>query len=201
MNQHGNTNKLFWRDNPYCELDTYALKTVTYGTTSAPYLAIRSLTQLAYDSENLFPLESQIIKECFYVDDVLTGANSKDELLQIKFNLEEILKQGGFELSKWCSNNQILKGDCYENVQIGDSLCKKLGIWWDIQNDVFTYNVNLKENSAITKRTILALTSQLFDPLGFLVPIIIIIAKFILQGLWTLELGWDESVPIEMGTQ
>jgi len=34
----------------------------------------------------------------------------------------------------------------------------------------------------------------LFDPLGFLGPVIVI-AKLILQDLWQLAIQWDESIP------
>jgi hypothetical protein len=42
----------------------------------------------------------------------------------------------------------------------------------------------------ITKRTILSLTAQIFDPLGLVGPIIMK-AKIIIQKLWSLQLGWD----------
>lgn len=37
--------KNLWRDNPQFEMNTYELATLTYGTKSAPYLAIRCLQQ------------------------------------------------------------------------------------------------------------------------------------------------------------
>ncbi|XP_076765058.1 uncharacterized protein LOC143432170 [Xylocopa sonorina] len=41
--------KIVWRLNPSESLRSYALNTVTYGTASAPYLAVRCLWKLAED--------------------------------------------------------------------------------------------------------------------------------------------------------
>nr|XP_037871813.1 uncharacterized protein LOC119629588 isoform X2 [Bombyx mori] len=46
----------------------------------------------------------------------------------------------------------------------------------------------------ITKRSILSNVSQIFDPLGLLSPVIIV-AKVLLQQLWLLKIGWDDTVP------
>jgi len=53
------------------------LNTVTYGTASAPFLAIRYLLELSKESH---PVASQLIASDFYVDDMITGANSLKEL-------------------------------------------------------------------------------------------------------------------------
>ena len=47
----------------------------------------------------------------------------------------------------------------------------------------------------ITKRSILAATSKLYDPLGILSPVIIL-CKIIFQSVCKSKMGWDD--PIEM---
>lgn len=64
---------------------------MTYGTTATPFLAIRSLYQCGIDNEKQFPIEARIIKEDFYVDDLLTGTDSRENLLLIKENITQIL--------------------------------------------------------------------------------------------------------------
>ena len=80
------------------------LKTVTYGLTSSSYQAIRCLQQLGIENEKSHPLAYNAIMNCFYVDDVLFGANSTTELKEIANQLKTVLAQGGFQLSKWCAN-------------------------------------------------------------------------------------------------
>lgn len=49
-----------------------------FGTTAAPYLAIKTLLKLAIDERQKFPEATQSMLNDFYVDDVLTGADSID---------------------------------------------------------------------------------------------------------------------------
>ena len=57
----------------------------------------------------------------------------------------------------------------------------------------------MSSSSKITKRNILSEIAKLFDPLGLLGPIIVR-AKIIMQRLWQLQLGWDQSLPLELHT-
>ncbi|GFV11751.1 uncharacterized protein TNCV_977401 [Trichonephila clavipes] len=60
------------------------MKTVTYGTVSAPFLATRTLLQLLRDEEKNFPLAAPVLRENFYMDDVLCGAASLMESKALK---------------------------------------------------------------------------------------------------------------------
>ncbi|GFX07332.1 integrase catalytic domain-containing protein [Trichonephila clavipes] len=51
--------KILWKNSKTAPTKVYELKTVTYGTTSTPYLATRVLQQLALDEEKDFPLVSE----------------------------------------------------------------------------------------------------------------------------------------------
>ncbi|KAK9675153.1 Protein of unknown function (DUF1759) [Popillia japonica] len=194
--------QILWRENPNQELQCYQLNTVTYGTTSAPYLAIRSLYQLGLDYQEIYPREANIIKHDFYVDDLLTGANTEEELLSIKNIVESILETANFKLRKWTSNvKEIGNENRKEEIAVNEQLRKTLGIGWNPNADEFFYNIkDINTTFKVTKRTILATTAELFDPLGLLAPTTVI-AKFILQELWQLKLDWDESVPLDLHTK
>ncbi|GFT93651.1 integrase catalytic domain-containing protein [Trichonephila clavipes] len=60
-------------------MKTYELTTVTYGTVSAPYLATRTLKQLAMDEANNFPLADPVVMSDCYMDDILSGSESIEE--------------------------------------------------------------------------------------------------------------------------
>lgn len=195
---HRKFQKILWRENSNEDISIYELNTVTYGTTSAPFLAIRCLLEIASESRNTFPLESKIIREDFYVDDLITGSNDLELLKLIKINVQNILSSAGFQLHKFNSNVFELRNVNSENnsIHISNEDKRTLGIIWNSNTDNFTYsNKNLIQYPEITKRTILSLTAQLYDPLGILAPIIIL-AKLIIQELWQLNLTWDESVPM-----
>lgn len=76
--------RILYRNNPMDKIKTFQLNTVTYGTSCAPFLAIRVLHQLADDEGKEHPIAAHILKRDFYVDDLLTGSNTRDDITQIQ---------------------------------------------------------------------------------------------------------------------
>jgi len=74
---------IVWRKDPSERLKFFRLKTVTYGTKSAPYLATKCLEYLASKEMQKYPIGSSALKNDFYVDDFNTGADTISEALQI----------------------------------------------------------------------------------------------------------------------
>ncbi|GFU69754.1 integrase catalytic domain-containing protein [Trichonephila clavipes] len=66
-------------------IKTFELSTVTYGTTSAPFLATRTLKQLALVEAENFPLGSSVVMSDMYIDDVLTDS-SEIKVLGVYWN-------------------------------------------------------------------------------------------------------------------
>ncbi|XP_039969957.1 uncharacterized protein LOC120781801 [Bactrocera tryoni] len=66
--------RILWRESPLNKIEEYKLTTVTYGTASAPYLAVRTLFEIANKCPN--KRLQTLIKEDFYMDDLMTGADS-----------------------------------------------------------------------------------------------------------------------------
>ena len=71
--------RILWRTDSSQPVKVYELNTVTYGTASAPYLATRCLRQLGEENKENHPIASKVIISDFYVDDLLTGADTIDE--------------------------------------------------------------------------------------------------------------------------
>lgn len=91
--EHRFLQKILWRFNASENISVFTLNTVTYGTTSAVFLAIRALHEIAYRHMHDNPNLASIILHDFYVDDLLTGCNTLEELKFIKnerFTLELI---------------------------------------------------------------------------------------------------------------
>ncbi|XP_065095628.1 uncharacterized protein LOC135717467 [Ochlerotatus camptorhynchus] len=86
---------LVWSPSPESPLQTYELKTVTYGTTSAPFLATRVLQQLADDEQHDFPEAAGILKKDFYVDDSFSEADTVEEAITLRKQLESLLGREG----------------------------------------------------------------------------------------------------------
>ncbi|XP_072400953.1 uncharacterized protein [Diabrotica undecimpunctata] len=197
--------QILWRFSDEQPIETYKLKTLTYGTAPAAFLAIRSLQQLAHENQLNLPLASQVILKDFYVDDLLTGGSSIEEVKSLKDELNNILCTAGFSLRKWVSNKPEIfdediqiKGDI-EHYLADDVTTKTLGLYWNSKIDSLQYKINFSNYTKVSKRTVLSLVSQIFDPLGLVGPVIIK-AKLIMQSLWQLKLNWDESLPLDLHT-
>ncbi|XP_054277190.1 uncharacterized protein LOC128996060 [Macrosteles quadrilineatus] len=192
---------ILWHTRPDQPPSTFRLTTVTYGVNCSPYLAIRTLHQLANDEGDSFPEAAEILRTQTFVDDVISGGDSEEEALRLQRQLIALLARGGFELRKWTSNSSRLLLDLPDGhretpVFLQDSSQPHhtiLGIHWSPVTDCFTYNFNFSA-SATTKRQVLSVIAQIYDPCGFLSPIVMWAKRF-MQLLWTKGLDWDQTLP------
>ncbi|XP_036143404.1 uncharacterized protein LOC118645802 [Monomorium pharaonis] len=197
--------RILWREDKRAPVQAFELLTLTYGTTIASYLATRCLVDLADQFTKEFPVGSLHLRRNFYVDDLLTGADTKAEALSIRDELIQLLKLG-FKLSKWGSNcSELLNGINDQSEHLitftKDENFRILGTSWDRNGDTlqFSLSPSLSANAS-SKRIILSEVSRLIDPLGLLGPVIVL-AKLILQELWQAGIEWDESIPQHVHTK
>lgn len=121
---------ILWREHPSQELQCLELLTVTYGTNSAPFLATRVLKEIALRNKERFPLAFDALLAQCYMDDILAGSNS----------LEELQMEG--------NSNKVL------------------GAIWKTKDDFLSVSVpETLKLPKLTKRTVLSLVAQCFDPL------------------------------------
>ena len=94
-----------------------------------------------------------------------------------------------------------------------ESMHKVLGLDWDYDTDCFRFEMGetmIKKSNKptsevsvcdvdqiVTKRVVLSLVNSIYDPLGFITPIVIK-AKILLKKPWCCKLDWDETVPHEI---
>ena len=203
--------RFIWRAQPDQPLTTYCMNRVTFGVTSSPYVAVKTLHQTSKDFSTPDSKASWHIKNSFYVDDVLAGADTVEETVQLYSELKELLQRGGFELKKWrSSSTQVLASiptelrELLPQQEILDSHCatypKTLGITWDCRQDVLAVQVQLPEAYVSTKRGIVSDTARSFDVLGWMAPFIIRM-KTLFQLLWKEKLDWDAELPDDLSAK
>lgn len=86
-----NLQRILWRDSSNEKMRHFRLTTVTYGTSSAPYLAVKSLRQLAEDEQEKYPIGSKIALNDFYVDDVLSGGDDFESAVEAQRQLNDLM--------------------------------------------------------------------------------------------------------------
>lgn len=197
--------RVLWRDDISRDVQTYELTTVTYGTSAAPYLATRSLNYLAELYAKEYPIGARCIARDFYVDDLLSGANTLEQAMGARDEITKILERGLLSLDKWSSNERILLSGVRNRNTVDVDFDRELnsrilGILWNPSSDTFRFSIESQSpTNRITKRTILSETSKVFDPLGLLGPVVIV-SKLLMQEIWQLGIQWDESMPVEIHT-
>ncbi|XP_058801378.1 uncharacterized protein LOC131670067 [Phymastichus coffea] len=159
----------------------------------APFLAIRTLHQLARDEAKDFPRVSKLLLRDFYVDDFVSGADSIEEVLSIRDEMIELLSRGGVVIRQWASNQVAALSNIGKkifNLECGDS-----------ERDVFTFSVKTIDPQATsTKKKLVSEVAKVYDPLGLLDPVILG-AKVLIQDCWKALINWDESLPQNIHTK
>ncbi|XP_069358466.1 uncharacterized protein [Maniola hyperantus] len=200
--EDANYQRILWRNNPDEPIQHFKLLTLTFGTACAPYLAVKTLQKLADVEQSNYPIASEITKKDYYIDDLMTGCDSFEEAVEIYEQMNKLMNSGGFQLQKWSSNDsRFLKyidkekhrSDQLVPIKV-DNMMKVLGIGWNRETDNFEYTVNLPESKQpITKRQVLSDIARLYDPIGWISPVVIT-AKIFIQKLWKLKLEWDDEI-------
>ncbi|CAK9829577.1 hypothetical protein ANTRET_LOCUS6888 [Anthophora retusa] len=76
--------------------------------------------------------------------DLLTGTDSISETIQLKTELDNILRFSGFELRKWASNETSMFSpqtvDPKQLQIVSDTASKTLGLFWNFDQDILTFS-------------------------------------------------------------
>ena len=190
----------------------YRLKVHVFGAKSSPSCANYALRATSND------VSDECVRTCinsnFYVDDVLKSSNDESELIHIAFGVINTLFDHGFNLTNFTSSSRSLlnslpkdklsKGlkelDICNDVLPSD---KALGVTWNVQDDSFSFRVDVSKaanDPNLTKRKILSTLFKIYDPL-FVISPIIVTGKRIFQEACELTKSWDHEVPESLKTR
>ncbi|XP_014203561.1 uncharacterized protein LOC106635885 [Copidosoma floridanum] len=172
--------RILWSPDPNQPPTHYQLLTVTYGALCSPYLSLRTVQQLCEDEGHRRPEAVPVVMNDRYVDDILSGANDIATARHVRDQLIELLHAGGFPQRKWVANVPELLDDLPDDVRLRPTWCQlvaeglvsELGVSWDPPSDCFLLTPPLIQHQT-TKRTMLAALAGLFDPCGWLAPIML----------------------------
>ena len=203
--------RFIWRKNLDEPWQDYEMRRVTFGVTSSPYVAIKTLQQAANDFGKDYPTASHHIKHNFYVDDFFGGAATAEDAITLTREISTVLNKAGFTIKKWrSSHSQVLKSIPSEHQEVVPSqdlvdlhaagYPKALGLLWDSRKDEMATQVEIPNSYSSTKRGVVSDVAKTFDVLGWLAPVILVM-KILYRELWILKLDWDQQVPEELKKQ
>ena len=175
-----------------------------FGGVSSPSCANFALRKTAEDNQDFDPEIVNTVKRNFYVDDCLKSVKSEQDGISLTKNLTNLLKKGGFRLTKWLSNSREVmesipeseRATSVKDLDFDHALIERaLGVQWHVASDTFRFKITIKDRPP-TRRGILSTVSSVYDPLGFIAPFVLP-AKILLQDLCRKGLGWDDKIPEE----
>ena len=200
---------LWWEDGDLTkEPKEYRMTVHLFGATSSPGCANFALKSTANDFEEEFGASAaDFLRNDFYVDDGLKSVPFVDEAVKLIASVKQMCSKGGFRLHKFVSNSKevirrIPEQDRADGVKELDldldslPLERALGVHWCVESDCFQFTIVLQDKPC-TRRGILSTVSSIFDPLGFVAPLLLD-GKSILQELCRREVGWDDPIPDEV---
>ncbi|RUA05998.1 MAG: hypothetical protein DSY43_03210 [Gammaproteobacteria bacterium] len=216
--------RFLWADDPsdLSKISVYRFCRVVFGVSSSPFLLNATLQHHIRGYTETDPGFAQKMLEGFYVDDLVTGGNDIEEVIQLYEKAKERMQSGGFKLRKWITNDEQVRGhitreevgaQCEKGkdeisyaqttvgVQMGSKGQKVLGLEWEREQDKIVFDLTAIHNKVSqevsTKRNVLRALAGVFDPLGIISPITVSM-KILFQKTCMSQLEWDQPLEGEL---
>lgn len=189
--------RFLFRENPNQPVKEYEFNRVVFGLSSSPWLAQASL-RLSASKE---PQINELIKESFYVDDLLKSFSDIAEGVRLINLMIKTLKKNKFVMHKFASNSKTLLSRI-EGISDSDEIIAfypedvvgTLGLQWNTTSDTFSYSVKIiPEPTKYTKRTILSALASIYDPIGWICCILVPF-RLLYQEICATQSDWDTEI-------
>ena len=165
------------------DICVYTYTTSVFGHTSSPMtlgaVLIKHLQK--YSDPTAVDLSQKL-----YVDNLLSGVQSEVAAITYFEKAHKIMQEGHFVLRQWCTNSASLQEFIRShNAGSNSDKISLLGLLWDMFKDTISFQEKHCDSPAdsLTKCKVLSIASQLFDPLGLVLPVTIVARLFITE-LW-----------------
>ena len=168
---------------------------VPFGNRSSPFLLNATIK---YHLSS-FP-ESRTVQELqdnLYVDNWLSGADGEAEVCDMFVEGRQVMDKASLPLAQWNSNSEVVVDMIYREFEgkfLETGPMKVLGLKWLSSLDCFTFDGIELPPFVPTKRVVLSFIARLFDPLGLLMPFVMLV-KILFQEIWRLGVEWDDPLP------
>ena len=196
---------LWWEDGDLNEPpQEYRMKVYLFGATCSPSCANFALRKTAEDNESKYPTGvTEAVFNNFYLDDCLASRANEEEAKSLISQLSELLQKGGFNITKWVSNSdralqtipeadRAVKSNSL-HLPTHNPDARALGLLWSTKTDTFHFDMSNIKKTCLNRRQLLSIVNLIYDPLGFLAPIILPM-KILHQQLCRQKLAWDDHI-------
>ncbi|XP_077553627.1 uncharacterized protein LOC144168541 [Haemaphysalis longicornis] len=153
------------------DVEEWRMQRVPFGTTASPYLLNAVLLRHLENQGVGLQETAAVLRDSFYVDDLVTGASTADEALKIAAEAQKIMTDAGMHLRKWSSNSEKVRMALSDQrSSVPEEPQKMLSLLWTPSTDemsISTAAVLISVCTGVsTKRAVLQASARIFDPLG-----------------------------------
>ncbi|EPB72220.1 integrase core domain protein [Ancylostoma ceylanicum] len=174
---------------------TFRFTRVTFGLNSSPFLLAATI-DLHLDTTNDDREVANQIRKNLYVDNLLLTAESKNEAFQQYKEAKRIFNALNMNMREFISNDSNLMKLIAEEDKASCPTPKVLGVKWNTAEDKLIIKCDPLEANFTTKRTVLQTNASVYDPMGWLIPLLIR-SKCFFQSLWKKQYTWDDILDQE----
>ena len=181
-------------------LEIYRFTRVPFGTGPSPFLlnaTLRHHLEKTVADQSLL----ELLLRSIYVDDILTGGEDLQFVLELRKSLVPIFDKAAMELHGWNSNSAEVREALGVTDDNDDTVV--LGVCWNRKVDVMGLNLEKvlrKPGRACTKRELLRATAQFYDPHGLLNPVVLV-PKLLFRSVCSRKLKWDDELPEDVASK
>ena len=135
---------------------------------------------------------------------MVSGVDQESQAIQYYRLSRGIMQDANMNLQQWSSNSTELSCLVHEDSTGSQrKTCGVLGLKWNLEEDTIQLQqkpVTLPEEKPCTKRQVLSSLSSVFDPIGFISPVVVP-GKVFVSTLWQKQYEWDEILPVDLQEQ
>ncbi|GFW32592.1 integrase catalytic domain-containing protein [Trichonephila clavipes] len=152
-------------------LQVYRFNRVIFGVNSSPFLLAATIKYHIEKYNEIHPITVQHLDSFMYVDDWITGQDTREEALFMSRHAKNIMKEAGMEMRKWISNDTVLMAqwaaegfDTHPmdaSIRLGTNKTKVLGMAWQTLDDCLT--LDTKDNLRITRLVLDSTNDEVSD--------------------------------------
>ena len=203
---------LWWEDGDTAKRPVeYRMTVHLFGAGSSPGCANYGLKKIADDyEEECGPEAANFVRNNFYVDDGLKSVKNTEQATTLIQRTKDLCARGGLRLHKFISNSKEViaaipqkdRASTLKNLDLHNDRLpteRALGVYWCVESDTFQMRITLHD-TPLTRRGILSTISSIYDPLGFVAPVLLM-GKQLLQELCRDRVDWDDPVPDHIRTR
>lgn len=199
--------RFFWFKNndPGLPIVEYRMCVHVFGNSPSSAIAKYGLQGSVKEVEQIYgQYVVEFVTNDFYVDDGLTSLPSPEQAIDLVKRSQQALEKGGkLKLHKILSNSREVMqafpkeelANDIKDLDLGQAefpTQRSLGLGWNLNNESFTFQI-CDVMKPYTRRGVLSTLNSLFDPLGFISPIVVQ-GRIIMIDLMLGTTDWDEPL-------